>query len=142
MDICLPVCGGVFRKFLKISSTYIGIFSSHCGCISPNFFKNPPTIIGNFKEKSKRSTQNFSRKKLLSHYNWTLAARNLTVYRKILLTIYGNLHVVWRGVFRKNKNPPTNIGKLQGFCWGISLNFCRKFLSLNQGHENPKVRSV
>ena len=30
MDICLPVCGGVFRKFLKISSTYIGKFSSLC----------------------------------------------------------------------------------------------------------------
>lgn len=39
MDICLPVCGGVFRKFLKISSTYIGKFSSLCGGVSPNFFK-------------------------------------------------------------------------------------------------------
>ncbi len=47
MDICLPVCGGVFRKFLKISSTYIGKFSSLCGGISLNFFKNPSTIIGN-----------------------------------------------------------------------------------------------
>lgn len=39
MDICLPVCGGVFRKFLKISSTYIGKFSYLCGGISLNFFK-------------------------------------------------------------------------------------------------------
>lgn len=48
MDICLPVCGGgVFRKFLKISSTYIGKFSSRCGGVSLNIFKNPSTIIGN-----------------------------------------------------------------------------------------------
>ena len=39
MDICLPVCGDVFRKFLKISSTYIGKFSSLCGGVSANFFK-------------------------------------------------------------------------------------------------------
>ena len=57
LDICIPICGGV----------------------SQNFFKKLPTIIGNFKEKSKWPTQNFSHKKLLSHYNWTLAKRNLMV---------------------------------------------------------------
>ena len=106
--------------------TIIGKLRLICGGASQNFWKKSPTIIGNFKEKSKWSTQNFSRKKLLSHYNWTLAARNLTVYRKILLTIYGHLHIVWRGVSGKNKNPPTYIGKLQCFCRGISLNFCKK----------------
>ena len=117
LDICIPVCGGV----------------------SQNFWKKSPTIIGNFKEKSKWSTQNFSRKKLLSHYNWTLAARNLTVYRKLLLTIYGHLHTVWRGIFEKNKSPPTYIGKLQCFCWGISPNFCKKnFFHLTKDTKNRK----
>ena len=119
----------VFRKKLKHSPHILDIYIHVCGGAPPNFFKKSPTIIGNFREKSKWSTQNFSRKKLLSHYNWTLAARNLTVYRKNLLTIYGHLHIVWRGFSGRNKSPPTYIGKLQCFCWGISLNFCKKISS-------------
>ena len=64
LDICIPVCGGVSQNFFKKLPTIIGNFKEK---------------IGNFKEKSKWSTQNFSHKKLLSHYNWTLAKRNLMV---------------------------------------------------------------
>lgn len=86
MDICLPVCGGVFRKFLKISSTYIGKFSSLCGGVSPNFFKKSSyynwtftnLFVGVFLEI--RGNLFF-----LYHY-WTLPVRNLMVYEKPFLT--------------------------------------------------------
>ena len=82
MDICLPVCGGVFRKFFKISSTYIGKFSSLCGGVSSNFFKKSSyynwtlTIPfgGVFLE---------IRSNLLSlYYYWTLPVRNLNGLRE------------------------------------------------------------
>ena len=105
MDICLPVCGGVFRWFLKISSTYIGKFSSLCGGISPNFFKNPPTIIGHlpyplagcFRKKLKASYLYWKVTTLLSGYFTKFLRKNFShltkdtkirkfgVYRKIFL---------------------------------------------------------
>ena len=44
------------------------------------------------------------------------------------------------GVFpEKNKSPPTYIGKLQRFCWGISPNFCKKnFFHLTKDTKKRK----
>ena len=66
---------------------------------------------------------NFSRRKISSHYKWTFAYR-------------------LAGCFRKNKSPPTYIGKLQRICEGIPLNSRKKLFPLNQGHENSKVRGA
>ena len=63
----MPVCGGVFRKFLKISSTYIGKFSSLCGGVSANFFKKS------------------------SYYYWTL----LILFGGVFLEIFGNLFPIY-----------------------------------------------
>lgn len=75
MDISLPVCGGVFRKFLKISSTYIGKFSSLCGGISLNFFKNPPTIIGHLPYPLAGCFKKFVVIYFSFYYNWKLPVR-------------------------------------------------------------------
>ena len=68
--------------------------------------------------------------------------RKIFLAEKFLLTINGHLHIVWRGVFGKNKSPPTYIGKLQRICEDIPLNSRKKLFPLNQGHENPKVRGA
>ena len=44
------------------------------------------------------------------------------------------LHKIFR---HKNYNPPTNIGNLQGFCWGISLKFFKKSFHLT---KDTKIR--
>lgn len=108
MDISLPVCGGVFRKFLKISSTYIGNFSSLCGGVSLNIFKNPSTIIGNLPCPLAGCFKKFT----VIYYPSTIIgnfrheskwfARNFFLTEENLLTIYDHLHIVWRGVFGKN----------------------------------------
>ena len=71
--------GVFFRKFLKISSTYIGKFSPLCGGVSPNFFKK--SSYYNWK-----LTIPFGgvfleiRSNLLSlYYYWTLPVRKLMV---------------------------------------------------------------
>ena len=95
MDICLPVCGGVFRKFLKISSTYIGKVSSLCGGISLNFFKK--SSYYNWK-----LTVPFGgvfleiRGNLLSlYYYWTLPVQNLMVYGKLFSCRRKSLRYIW-----------------------------------------------
>ena len=85
---------GVFRKFLKISSTYIGKFSSLCGGISLNIFKNTSTIIGNLRHESWRSVWNF----FLTEGN--------------LLTIYGQQRVR-TSYFSEKKYPSTIIGNFR-----------------------------
>ena len=109
MDICLPVCRGVFRKFLKISSTYIGKFSSLCGGVSANFF-----------EKS-------------SYYNWTLPVRKLTVCTKLFSLRQRSSHYIWTTesknfvFFRKEISLYYN-WKLTG----RNLMVCTKLFSLRQ----------
>ncbi len=78
---------GVFhRTFSKNLPTIIG----HLPYLLAGCFKKftviyyPSTTIGNFRHESKWFTRNF----FLTEEN--------------LLTIYGHLHIVWRGIFGKN----------------------------------------
>ena len=122
MDICLPVCGGVFRKFLKISSTYIGKFSSLCGGISLNIFKNTSTIIGNLRHESWRSVWNF----FLTEGN--------------LLTIYGQQRVR-TSYFSEKKYPSTIIGNFRHESKWFARNFFikTKIFSQYMGNRGQKL---
>lgn len=95
MDICLPVCGGVFRKFLKISSTYIGKLSSLCGGISLNFFKKSSYYNWTFTIPFGGVFLEICGNLFYLHYYWKLLTRKLTVCTKLFSYRRKSPHYIW-----------------------------------------------
>ena len=106
MDICLPVCGGVWLNFFKNPFTIIGHFPySLAGCFKKFvviYFTF--TIIGNFWHESWRSARNF----FLTEEN--------------PFTIYGQQRVK-TSYFSEKKYPSTIIGNLRHENWRSARNF-------------------
>ena len=94
MDICLPVCGGVFRKFLKTSLLILESFHLFVRVFNWTFSKNLPTIIGNLPYPLAGCFKKFAVIFFLYYY-WTLPVRNLMVYAKLFSLRQRSPHCIW-----------------------------------------------
>ena len=69
--------------FLKISSTYIGKFSSLCGGVSPNFFKKSSYYNWKLTIPFGGVFLEIRGNLLFLYYYWTLPVQKLMVYGKL-----------------------------------------------------------